>query len=211
MEAGGLPSQIVVAERSSGRAAHTRPKTEWTTAVDGWHAASGVVRLGFVVGVALTIIGLLLGAIPVSSGLAITVLLPAVLVDTQQHRLPDVWIVGAAIVLLVGVGISWSTGSMTPTPAGLIAGAGLMATPLLLLHLTSPTSMGFGDVKLAIVLGAAAGVADWQLAVPALALAAGTTATVGVCTRARHIAFGPGLVGGTLVALLARDLLVGPS
>jgi leader peptidase (prepilin peptidase)/N-methyltransferase len=68
--------------------------------------------------------------------------------------------------------------------------------------------MGFGDVKLAVVLGAAIGVLDWNLAIPALALAAGSTATVGVLTRARHVAFGPGLVGGALVAMLAHDLLV---
>ena len=59
-----------------------------------------------------------------------------------------------------------------------------------------------------MVLGAAVGFLDWNLAVPALALAAGSTATVGLCTRAKYIAFGPGLVGGALVALLAHGLLV---
>jgi leader peptidase (prepilin peptidase)/N-methyltransferase len=83
-----------------------------------------------------------------------------------------------------------------------------MTAPLLLLHLVSPSAMGFGDVKLAVVLGAAVGVLDWQLAVPALALAAGATATVGVVTRARTIPFGPGLLAGALVATLANDLLV---
>ena len=68
--------------------------------------------------------------------------------------------------------------------------------------------MGFGDVKLALLLGAAVGALDWQLTIPALAIAAGTTATVGLMRHARAIAFGPGLVGGSLVAMLAHDLLV---
>ena len=152
--------------------------------------------------------GVVTGEIPLASGLAIVALLPAVLVDTQQRRLPDVWILQAAIVLIVGVGISWGIGSSTSSPAAPVAGAVLMTAPLLLLHLMSPSAMGFGDVKLAVVLGAAVGVLDWQLAVPALALAAGATATVGVVTRARTIPFGPGLLAGALVATLANDLLV---
>ena len=134
----------------------------------------------------------------------IAIVVPAVLVDTQDHRLPDVWIAAAAIVLLIAVGLTWSVGSMSPSLAALAAGATLMAGPLLALHLVSPTSMGFGDVKLAMVLGAAVGFLDWRLAVPALALAAGSTATVGLLTRARYVAFGPGLVGGALVARCSR-------
>jgi leader peptidase (prepilin peptidase)/N-methyltransferase len=161
-----------------------------------------------VLGVALSITALLVGAIPIASGLAVAAVMPAVLVDTQERRLPDVWLGLAAILLLVGVGISWSTGATMSSPGGLAAGSALMAVPLFLMHLVSPSSMGFGDVKLAVVLGAAIGVLDWNLAIPALALAAGSTATVGVLTRARHVAFGPGLVGGALVAMLAHDLLV---
>jgi leader peptidase (prepilin peptidase)/N-methyltransferase len=80
-----------------------------------------------------------------------------------------------------------------------------MAAPLLILHLASPASMGFGDVKLALLVGAAVGALDWQLTIPAMAIAAGSTATVGLMTRARTIAFGPGLVAGALIALLAGE------
>jgi prepilin signal peptidase PulO-like enzyme (type II secretory pathway) len=58
------------------------------------------------------------------------------------------------------------------------------------------------------VLGGALGTVDWQLAVSALALAAGTTATVGVLRRMRHIAFGPGLAFAATVALIAHPLLL---
>ena len=150
-----------------------------------WESASVGVRLGCVLATAIALIASITGAIPIASGLAIATLMPAVLTDTQVRRLPDVWIASAGIVLLVGVGVSWSTGSTSTSIAGLAAGALLMSVPILLLHLVSPASMGFGDVKLAIVLGAAVGALDWNLAIPALALAAGSTATVGVCTRAR--------------------------
>ncbi len=204
----GVPSQGEFAKRSLDRVAESRSGTEWTTVVDSWRSASTVVRFGCVLGFALGIVAAIVGAIPAASGLTVAVLMPAALVDMQQRRLPDVWLGAAAIVLLVGVGLSWSTGSTTPSLAGMAAGAALMTVPILLLHLVSPSSMGFGDVKLAVVLGAAVGVLDWNLAIPALALAAGATATVGVVTRARFIAFGPGLIGGALVAMLAHDLLV---
>lgn len=165
-------------------------------------------RLGCVLATLLALGAAALELIPLASGLALIVVMPAVLVDVEQHRLPDVWIAAAAIVLLVAVGVGWSLGSTSTTAAGLAAGATVMAAPLLVLHLVSPSSMGFGDVKLALLLGAAVGALDWRLAISALAIAAGSTATVGVMMRARTIAFGPGLVAGALVALLASDLFV---
>ena len=100
--------------------------------------------------------------------------MPAVLVDTQQRRLPDVWILGAAIVALIARRHRLEH-RIIDDRRRLVwpRGAALMAAPLLVLHLVSPPSMGFGDVKLALLLGAAVGVLDWQLAIPALALAAG--------------------------------------
>jgi prepilin signal peptidase PulO-like enzyme (type II secretory pathway) len=79
---------------------------------------------------------------------------------------------------------------------------------LLILHLVAPASMGFGDVKAGLVLGAAIGVVNWQLALAGLALAAGLTATVGVLTRASTVAFGPGLVAASAIALVAHPMLL---
>jgi leader peptidase (prepilin peptidase) / N-methyltransferase len=201
-------SQGVIAERSPGRGLAARSASEWSTVAASWSSAPVTVRLGCVITAVIAVSAAASGWIPITSGLVITMVMPAVLVDTQERRLPDVWVAAAAIVLLVAVGVTWSVGSMSPSVAALAAGATLLAGPLLALHLVSPTSMGFGDVKLAMVLGAAVGFLDWRLAVPALALAAGATATAGLCTRAKYIAFGPGLVGGALVALLAQELLV---
>lgn len=170
-----------------------------------WADGALLARVGCVLAAVVALGSVALGLIPAASGLAVVVAMPAVLVDVEQHRLPDVWIGAASIVLLVSVGIGWSLGSTSATVVGLTAGAALMGAPLLVLHLVSPASMGFGDVKLALLLGAAVGALDWQLTIPALAIAAGSTATVGLMTRARTIAFGPGLVAGALTALLASD------
>jgi leader peptidase (prepilin peptidase) / N-methyltransferase len=207
--AGVRTSEGVKAEPSPSRGiVATRTVSEWSTVATSWSCASVTVRFGCVIAVVMSLSAAAAGWIPIASGLVITMVMPAVLVDTQERRLPDVWIAAAAILLLVALGLTWSAGSMSPSLAALAVGTTLMAGPVLVLHLASPTSMGFGDVKLAMVLGGAVGFLDWKLAIPALALAAGSTATVGLCTRAKYMAFGPGLVGGALVALLGHGLLV---
>jgi leader peptidase (prepilin peptidase)/N-methyltransferase len=89
-----------------------------------------------------------------------------------------------------------------PEPVSMLAGAAAMTAPLLVLHLISPRSMGFGDVKVALVLGAALGTVAWQLGLLALCAAAGLGATVGLARRSATIAFGPFLVAGVAVALI---------
>jgi leader peptidase (prepilin peptidase) / N-methyltransferase len=82
-----------------------------------------------------------------------------------------------------------------------VVGAAAMALPLLLIHLLAPTAMGFGDVKLAAALGAALGVLEPRLAVPALAVACGLTLFAALWKRRPALPFAPGLVGGTTAAL----------
>ena len=149
-----------------------------------------------------------LAGVPIASALAVALLVPAALIDVHTRRLPDLWVGAAAVAFLVTDSLNRAIGTSGVAPRDIVLGALVMGVPLLLMHLTSPSSMGFGDVKLAVVAGAAIGATDWHLALPSLALAAGVTATVGVVWRARYVPFGPGLVGATLVALLAHDVLV---
>ncbi len=149
-----------------------------------------------------------LADVSIASALALALLVPAALIDVHTRRLPDLWVGAAAVALLVTDSLNRAIGTSGVAPREIVLGALVMGVPLLLMHLTSPSSMGFGDVKLAVVAGAAIGATDWHLALPALALAAGATATVGVVGRARYVPFGPGLVGATLIALLAHDVLV---
>lgn len=146
-------------------------------------------------------------SVPVASGLATAVLVCAAVVDLHQRRLPNTIVLVAAAVFLLA--IAFETVSGTPVrPAHLLVGAAAISGPLLCLHLISPTAMGFGDVKAGVVLGAAVGAVDWQLAVATLAIASGVTATVGLMARARTVAFGPGLVAATAIALAANTLLL---
>ena len=207
MDAGVPTSHGVIAERSPGSPLSSRHGGEWSVVCGCWKATSAVGRLACAVSVVLATLSPVISSGPWAGGLAVAVLVPAVLVDVHEHRLPDLWVGSAGAVLLVGIGYSMSMGVAGFAPASIVLGATMMAGPLLVVHLVSPTSMGFGDVKAAMVLGAALGTVGWQLSLVALAVASGATTVVAVGRRRRHIAFGPGLVGGTIVALLSSGLL----
>ncbi len=186
----------------------TRAAVDDATLVTSWTRSSGLQRTLCIVAVLAALATPITAGVPIASALAVAILVPAALVDVHTRRLPDVWIGAGAIAFLVVDAFGRAFGGSSVTPGHLALGTAVMSLPLLLMHLPSPASMGFGDVKLAAVLGAAIGAIDWHLALPALALAAGATATVGVVARSRYVAFGPGLVGASVVALLAHDVLV---
>ncbi len=134
------------------------------------------------------------------AAVAVAAMLPAAIVDIRERRLPDRWVAFAAGVLAATTWAAWVFGQFVDL-SGMLLGAAVVAGPILVLHLVSPASMGFGDVKASIVLGAAVGSVDWKLAVAGLALAAGLAATIGVVGRMRTIPFGPFLVMGSAIAL----------
>lgn len=203
---------------AGGRRRETRLGTP-TTVANQWAAGSGATttpsrasvgtRLGVRIATALAVVaaiglaaGTVVGAVPAAVALAVGALLPATVVDVRERRLPDEWTAGAALVL-VGASSVGAAVAGTDIPIGSIgAGVVVFAGPLLAVHLVSPRAMGFGDVKVAAVLGAAAGVVDWRLALVALTLAAGAAGAVGVASRARTVPFGPFLVFASAVVLL---------
>lgn len=96
-----------------------------------------------------------------------------------------------------------------------LLGGGVAMFALGLLHLASPRSMGFGDVKLAFVLGLALGWLGWGELVLGLFCGFLAGAVVGgalIVLRRRgrrdHLPFGPFLAFGTLVALLWGDVIL---
>ena len=140
------------------------------------------------------------------TALAVATIIPAAaaaLVDRRAHRVPNSLVIGmlAPVVLAVLVADRPFDRFMA-----LALGAAAMASPLLLVHLVSPAAMGFGDVKLAIGLGAALGVVAPELALPALAAACGLTLLVALCSRRMAVPFAPGLVTGTATALALASL-----
>ena len=87
-----------------------------------------------------------------------------------------------------------------------LAGAGLYFGFLYVTHLISPNGMGFGDVRLAILLGLYLGRLDLMMTAVGLFLACVFGVVLGLGVRRatggqRHFPFGPGLAAGTMVAI----------
>jgi leader peptidase (prepilin peptidase)/N-methyltransferase len=135
----------------------------------------------------------------------VAALVPAAAIDLRERRLPDSWALAAAVILLATTWVAWMLG-LSFDAVEMLLGALAMAGPLLLVHLVSPGAMGFGDVKAGVVLGAALGSVDWRLGLVALTVAAGSGAVVGAARRTSTIPFGPCLVIGSALALVADDL-----
>jgi leader peptidase (prepilin peptidase)/N-methyltransferase len=128
--------------------------------------------------------------------------------DARTGRIPD------RLVLLASLPIGIvMCAAMVNGPTGAVRGAAIgmaaMAGPLLVVHVTSPRAMGFGDVKLAAVLGAAIGLVDPRAAVLALCAASAATALVAFGRRRAAMPFGPGLVLGAALALVSFDPAAG--
>ena len=124
----------------------------------------------------------------------------AAAVDLRTRRLPNRIVAIGALVALAGVAGATASGT---TGAVLAAGAGALgfAGPLFVAHLLSPLAIGFGDVKLAAVLGLAIGLVEPRLGLVALCVASGVTALAGLATRRNALPLGPGLVTGALTAV----------
>ena len=125
----------------------------------------------------------------------------AAAVDARERRVPDRLVVAAALPIAAVLAVSATGRPGSPSVAAVVAGAVLLAGPVFAVHLVAPTSMGFGDVKLAVVLGAAVGAVDWRWSMAALCVACALTVFVGMVRRAAVLPFAPGLVAGAVVAI----------
>lgn len=166
--------------------------------------AAELVGVLAVIAIALATLG---GLLEPAVGIAIALLVPAAVVDAHEQRLPDAWIAAA----LAGFAAALSVQSAFGGPVGLrgvAAGALVMCAPIAALHLVSPAAMGFGDVKLSIVLGGVLGTVDWRLGMVALCAAGLTGAAFGLATRRHTVPFGPFLVAGALMTLVASGPLL---
>lgn len=125
----------------------------------------------------------------------------AATVDVRTGRIPN-----RLVALLALTVATVALATVVSDGAVVLAGASLgvvaLAAPLLVGHLASPASIGFGDVKLAAVAGAAAGLLDPRIGLLALCLATGSTALLGLLLGRRSLPLGPGLVAGTVSAAL---------
>lgn len=131
------------------------------------------------------------------------------LVDLAEKRLPNAVIfptLGAVALLLVPptwasedwIGLAWAA-----------AGAAAMFVVYFVLALISPSSMGMGDVKLALVIGLLLGwfgLNVWLIGLLATFVVGGLVAIVALLLRRvtlrGSIPFGPSMLAGTVIALL---------
>ena len=104
------------------------------------------------------------------------VTIPLVRIDWKTHKLPNVWVMPGYIPLAIAwIGVWMTTGEYPMLPA--IAAAGYFTFMLLLSY---GGGMGMGDVKLAGLLGGAAGLISVPAAIlsPVLAFLAGGVASL---------------------------------
>ena len=120
--------------------------------------------------------------------------------DLEQGIIPNRIVLPAAVVVLAAR-IAISPGRTVEWVAAAAGAAGF----LLVAHIVYPAGMGMGDVKLALLLGAALG----KLVVAALLVGSVAAGLVGVAliiregkaARKKAIPFGPFLALGSIVAL----------
>ena len=136
-------------------------------------------------------------------------------IDLEHFLLPNrivypLALATLALLTLAAVG----DGAWDALGRAVLGGVAGMVT-LGVLHLASPRSMGFGDVKLAFVLGLALGWLGWGELVLGLFCGFLAGALVGVALialrrrgRKDHLPFGPFLAFGTLFALLWGDMVL---
>lgn len=135
------------------------------------------------------------------------------IVDLVEKRLPNAVVFPAlAAVAVLLVPATWIAGEWIRLVWAL-AGAAAMFAVYFVLALISPSSMGMGDVKLALVIGLAAGwfgLSPWLVALLAAFVIGGLASLVALAlkrvTLRGSIPFGPSMLAGALVAMM----LAGP-
>jgi leader peptidase (prepilin peptidase)/N-methyltransferase len=147
------------------------------------------------------------------------VLLTLSAIDIELFRLPDLIVLPTLAVSLLYV-ILVSVIEDTPELIRYaLAGAGLYFGFLLLAHLIYPRGMGFGDVKLAAVMGlwvgwlgtsytSAIGLVLWAMLIGFVAGSIIGVVLLAVRKRSKQIPFGPFLALGTVAAVLLSSGLV---
>ncbi|MFE9620956.1 prepilin peptidase [Streptomyces sp. NPDC006384] len=189
------------------------------TTVTGYHRKPTVLRYGpsgLVLAVVTALVcALLAAATGVRPELGVWLLLaPAgvllAVVDLRVRRLPDpltLPLAGAALALLgVTALVPGHAGQWTTALLGTLA----LGTGYFTLFLVNPAGMAFGDVKLALGAGAVLGWYGWPTLMLGTfagfllgALYGGVLVLAGRAGRGTAIAFGPFLLGGVFLGLLA--------
>jgi leader peptidase (prepilin peptidase)/N-methyltransferase len=152
------------------------------------------------------------GATPVLGGylVAFAALLALAAIDLEHGVLPRAITLPVTAASVVGLGALAATGDDLAALGGALLGAAVAGALIGGLHLAVPAGMGFGDVLLAPLLGLWLGWLGLGYVLLGLFLAFLTGALTGLALvaagrlrRGQPLPFGPFLVLGTVVAVLA--------
>jgi leader peptidase (prepilin peptidase)/N-methyltransferase len=136
-------------------------------------------------------------------------------IDFETYLLPNriVYPLTVVTLALLAVGTA-ADGNLDDFVRGLLAGVVAFAV-FFVLHLISPRSMGFGDVKLSFTLGLALGVLGWDYMILGLFLGFLYGAVIGIVLiatkvrgKSQAVPFGPFLAAGTITALLVGSAIL---
>lgn len=171
-----------------------------------------IVAAGLALGLAPILVADLPTWVVVFDGALLAVLCSLSIVDAWEYRIPDRIVLPA----LAGTGLLAAVSLVSPTldAAAVAVGAAVFTALIGVPHLLRPDAMGLGDVKLAVLLGAAIGLhsADWLEALMAVGWAVAAASALGLASaalsftqrrRTALVPFGPPLSFGTWLVVAA--------
>ena len=177
---------------------HAARSNPWVAALAAGTAAGVLAGLAADAGTSAIAVGAVAGPLAVAAGWP----------DLRERRIPN-RVVLAGLVATVVIALAVAFGGDRPVVGTVVGGAAMAGGMMLVLHLARPSSLGFGDVKLAAVLGALLGVVHWSLAAIMLGVASliGAAGAAGITAWRRSIPFGTCMGIAALAALAATPLL----
>ena len=143
-------------------------------------------------------------------------LVSVTVIDFQRQIIPNYIVYPTIFVSIPLLAVAALAGGDWGSFGRALMGGTLAWLALLVIHLISPAGMGFGDVRLAFVLGMFLGWIDLAHVLTGLFLGVLLISAVGLVLAAlrlrslqEHIAFGPFLAAGSILAVFAGDPIMG--
>ena len=136
-------------------------------------------------------------------------------IDTQRQIIPNRIVYPTIFASVPLLALAALVGGEWDRFGHALIGASLAWLALLVIHIISPSGMGFGDVRLAFVLGLVLGWISLGHVVTGLFLGVVLIAVIGVVLAVlrlrslqEHIAFGPFLAAGSTLAVFAGQGII---